>query len=201
DSFNQRMEFVISSTKEGKVIINSGFYTEATMKSELNFSKERIAAVVKYCTKTRARKKELTRKDKYQSHIREYWVDVSTVGSLSNTHREQFNHCIEILDPDCSLPVPLLESSPKPCYDADSDQEDADSSSDEECQDQTPSTSKAKQNKKKKTKKSKSNKSTPSPKTRSEKSRDVLRRAERKKRENKEEEIERALEAYWGGGG
>ena len=40
DAFNQKMEIVIRHLKEGKVVIESGYYTEATMKSELKFDKQ-----------------------------------------------------------------------------------------------------------------------------------------------------------------
>ena len=39
DAFNQRMEIVIRNIKEGKVVIDSGFYSEAAMKAELKFDK------------------------------------------------------------------------------------------------------------------------------------------------------------------
>ncbi|CAE7208233.1 unnamed protein product [Symbiodinium sp. CCMP2592] len=112
DAFNHRMEILISSTKEGKVVINSGKSLDPLSECCHGLPRERIAAVVKYCTKNRQRKK----RDKYQPDIKEYWVDTSTVGSLSTSHKEQFNQYIEILDPDCSMPVPLLENSPKPDY-------------------------------------------------------------------------------------
>ncbi|CAE7350422.1 unnamed protein product, partial [Symbiodinium sp. CCMP2456] len=37
-------------------------------------------------------------KDKYQSHIVEYWVDVRTSGSLSRSTKEEFNQYVEIID-------------------------------------------------------------------------------------------------------
>ena len=40
DSFNQKMEIVIRNIKEGKVVIDSGYYTEAAMKTELKFDKQ-----------------------------------------------------------------------------------------------------------------------------------------------------------------
>ena len=130
------------------------------------------------------------RRDKYQPDIKEYWVDTSTVGSLSTSHKEQFNQYIEILDPDCSMPVPLLENSPKPDYERedDDDQHDDASSSGVDEEEATPSATKSKKHKKKKSK------STPSPKTRSTK-RAVLKRAEKKAKESREEEIEAAREA------
>ncbi|CAE7211121.1 unnamed protein product [Symbiodinium sp. CCMP2592] len=53
ESFNQRMEIVIRNVKEGRVVIDSGFYSESAMKTELKFDKDRIKAVVAYCTKTK----------------------------------------------------------------------------------------------------------------------------------------------------
>eukprot|EP00439_Symbiodinium_sp_Y106_P026410 s5655_g3.t1 len=184
DAFNHRMEILISSTKEGKVVINSGFYSETAMKNELNFSK--LLAYLWYSANTRT----LGKRDKYQPDIKEYWVDTSTVGSLSTSHKEQFNQYIEILDPDCSMPVPLLENSPKPDYERedDDDQHDDASSSGVDEEEATPSATKSKKHKKKKSK------STPSPKTRSTK-RAVLKRAEKKAKESREEEIEAAREA------
>ena len=92
DSFNQKMELVIRNIKEGKVVIDSGYYTEAAMKSELKFDKQlaihdykllrsllnpkpqnpkhpmillqprdRVKAVIAYCTANRARRRALTR--------------------------------------------------------------------------------------------------------------------------------------------
>ena len=40
DAFNQRMEVVIRNIKEGKVVIDSGYYSEAAMKNELGFDKQ-----------------------------------------------------------------------------------------------------------------------------------------------------------------
>ena len=57
DAFNHRMEILISSTKEGKVVINSGFYSETAMKNELNFSK--LLAYLWYSANTRTLGKSL----------------------------------------------------------------------------------------------------------------------------------------------
>ena len=37
DAFNQRMEIIIRSKKEGKLEVKSGFYSEANMKIQLKF--------------------------------------------------------------------------------------------------------------------------------------------------------------------
>ena len=42
DAFNAQMELIISAKEEGKLEVQSGFYTEAAMKSELKFSKQLI---------------------------------------------------------------------------------------------------------------------------------------------------------------
>ena len=39
EALNQRMEIVIRNIKEGKVVIDSGFYSEQAMKTELKFDK------------------------------------------------------------------------------------------------------------------------------------------------------------------
>lgn len=40
DSFNQRMEIVIRNIKEGRVTIDSGWYSEQAMRTELKFDKK-----------------------------------------------------------------------------------------------------------------------------------------------------------------
>ncbi|CAE7638788.1 unnamed protein product [Symbiodinium sp. CCMP2592] len=105
DAFNQRMEIVIRNIKEGKVVIDSGYYTEATMKSEL-------------------------KKDKYQSHIIEYWVDVRTSGSLSRSTKEEFNQFVEIIDSGASLPPPTLGDEALPSYDVEDDDDEDDDQDD-----------------------------------------------------------------------
>ncbi|CAE7698574.1 unnamed protein product [Symbiodinium sp. CCMP2592] len=119
DSFNQKMEIVIRNIKEGKVVIDSGYYTESAMKTELKFDKDRVKAVIAYCTASRARRRALTRRDKYQRHLIEYWIDVRTSGSLSRTTQEQFSQYVEIIDDQVSLPPPMLGTEALPCYDED----------------------------------------------------------------------------------
>ncbi|CAE7313426.1 unnamed protein product [Symbiodinium necroappetens] len=184
DAFNQRMEIVIRNIKEGKVVIDSGYYTEATMRSELKFDKDRIKAVIKYCTATKARKRALTRKDKYQSHIMEYWVDVRTSGSLSQSTKEEFNQYVEIIDSGASLPPPTLGDEPLPCYEQDDDDEDDDEDDDDdddegEAATKTPST-KRKRHKRR-------GKKTPSPKSK-------MLAKKKKEKQEKEEVVESALE-------
>ncbi|CAE7344964.1 unnamed protein product, partial [Symbiodinium necroappetens] len=182
EAFNQRMEIVIRNIKEGKVVIDSGYYTEATMKSELNFDKDRIKAIVKYCTASKARRKALTRKDKYQSHIVEYWVDVRTSGSLSRSTKEEFNQFVEVIDSNASLPAPTLGDEALPCYDEDNDDEDDSEDEDDEVnvEDKTPSTKRRRPKKR--------GKKTPSPKSK-------LLAKQKKEKQEKEEAVESALEA------
>ncbi|CAE7036774.1 unnamed protein product [Symbiodinium sp. CCMP2456] len=126
ESFNQRMEVVIRNVKEGRVVIDSGFYSESAMKTELKFDKDRIKAIIAYCTKTKARKRQLTRRDKYQRHILEYWIDLRTSGSLSRSHQEEFTQYVEIIDNNASLPNPVLGNESLPCYDEEDEEESQD---------------------------------------------------------------------------
>ncbi|CAE7914152.1 unnamed protein product [Symbiodinium necroappetens] len=126
DAFNQRMEVVIRNVKEGKVVIDSGYYTESAMKNEL---KDRVQAIIKYCTKTKARRRQLTRRDKYQKHILEYWIDLKTSGSLSRSHKEEFNQFIEIIDDEAVLPPPVLGNEALPSYEEEDDDADDDDES------------------------------------------------------------------------
>ncbi|CAE7235007.1 unnamed protein product [Symbiodinium necroappetens] len=169
------MEIVIRNIKEGKVVIDSGYYTEAAMKSELKFDKDRVKAVVAYCTANRARRRALTRRDKYQRHIVEYWIDVRTSGSLSRTHQEQFSQFVEIIDDNLSLPPPMLGNETRPCYDEDEYEEDTED--DEEADDKAPTTTPKLKRKRRRGK-------TPSPKS----------KLESKKRREKAEAVETALE-------
>ena len=74
------------------------------------------------------------RRDKYERHLKEFWVDVATEGTLAKSMVEQVSQSFEIVDFDCSLPAPTLGSSPKPdlerCSDdSDGEEQDAGSSS------------------------------------------------------------------------
>ncbi|CAE7797904.1 unnamed protein product [Symbiodinium necroappetens] len=120
------MEVVIRNVKEGRVVIDSGFYSESAMKTELKFDKDRIKAIIAYCTKTKARKRQLTRRDKYQRHILEYWIDLRTSGSLSRSHQEEFTQYVEIIDNNASLPNPVLGNESLPCYDEEDEEESQD---------------------------------------------------------------------------
>ncbi|CAE7294628.1 unnamed protein product [Symbiodinium sp. CCMP2592] len=119
------------------------------------------------------------KKDKYQRHIVEYWVDVKTSGSLSKTSREEFNQTVEIVDDNLQLPPPQLGNEALPCYDEEDDEDDDDDDEEEdgtEPRDKTSSvTPKLKRKRRGKT---------PSPKSKL---------AAKKKRE-KAEEVESALE-------
>ena len=88
----------------------------------------------------------LSRRDKYQRHVMEYWVDVRTSGSLSKSHKEEFSQYVEIIDDGTSLPPPTLGNEALPCYDdedqggdCDEDDEDDDEDDDKQ-QDTNPST-------------------------------------------------------------
>ena len=124
-------------------------------------ARDRIKAVKEYCLLDAERKKLLTRpagckhlicircvgnfaswrRDKYQRHIREYWVDVETSGCMNITHTEEVNQCYEIVDvPNAELPAPLLTGkSPLPnlhgdaenSEDSDDDDDDDDDDSDD----------------------------------------------------------------------
>ncbi|CAE7259546.1 unnamed protein product [Symbiodinium sp. CCMP2592] len=122
------------------------------------------------------------KKDKYQRHIVEYWVDVKTSGSLSKTSREEFNQTVEIVDDNLQLPPPQLGNEALPCYDEEDDEDDDDDDEEEdgtEPRDKTSSvTPKLKRKRRGKT---------PSPKSKL---------AAKKKRE-KAEEVESALEACY----
>ena len=150
-----------------------------------------------YCTANRKRKHQLSRhqiscscilqgilvavhvvrRDKYERHLREFWVDVETVGTLAKSMEEEITQSYEIVDFNCSLPVPTLGDSPKPWVDEPRDESpeheaDEGSSSEEDAE--------AEHVSKKKPSKSKP---ASSPKTR------------RKQNRRKAEQVEEALEA------
>ena len=128
------------------------------------------------------------RRDKYQRHVREYWVDVETVGKLETSHLEEFSQKYTIVDEDgCELPMPEIGGkSPSACLDIDGD---SSSDDDDDNDDETPS--------KTKPTKTKNKKKTPSPQSK----RSILResnkktRSARKAAKAKEDEVEAALEA------
>ena len=117
------------------------------------------------------------RRDKYQRHILEYWIDVRTSGSLSRTTQEQFSQYVEIVDDNLSLPPPTLGNEALPCYDEEDEDEvtddDDDANTDAKVPTTTPSTKRKRRAK------------TPSPKSKL---------ANKRKRE-KAEAVETALEA------
>ncbi|CAE7188350.1 unnamed protein product [Symbiodinium sp. CCMP2456] len=112
ESFNQRMEVVIRNVKEGRVVIDSGYYSEAAMKSEL-------------------------KRDKYQRHILEYWIDLRTSGSLSRSHMEEFSQYVEIIDDNASLPAPVLGNEALPCYEGEDDDDSQESCDEDDDDDDT----------------------------------------------------------------
>ena len=124
--------------------------------------------------------------------MREYWVDVETIGRLDTSLSEELNETYVIVDDnDCELPAPALGKTTTACLELDGDDTDEDEDEDESEDQEEPTT-------KKKTKKG--SKGTPSPKSRR---RSILRksggktRSARKAAKAKEEEIEAALEASY----
>ncbi|OLP79425.1 hypothetical protein AK812_SmicGene40282 [Symbiodinium microadriaticum] len=173
------MEIVIRNIKEGKVVIDSGFYSEAAMKAELKFDKDRIKAIKEYCTASRSRRRALTRRDKYQRHIVEYWIDVKTSGSLSKASREEFSQYVEIIDDNLQLPPPQLGNEALPCYDEEDDDDDDDGDEDDGADRRDDKSSNATPAGKRKRRGK-----TPSPKS----------KLMAKRKREKEEEVEHALE-------
>ena len=57
------------------------------------------------------------RRDKYERHVKEFWVDVATEGTLAKSMVEEVSQSFEIVDFDCSLPAPMLGNSPRPDLD------------------------------------------------------------------------------------
>ena len=70
------------------------------------------------------------RRDKYQRHVLEYWIDVRTSGSLSKASREEFSQHVEIIDDNLQLPAPQLGNECLPCYDEEDDDDDGDDDDD-----------------------------------------------------------------------
>ena len=136
------------------------------------------------------------RKDKYEKHVREFWVDVETVGRLDTLHSEELNQSYVIVDDhDCELPSPMLGKSSSACLELDGDDTDEDENEDDdEDEEKEEPTPKSKSKKKRA-------KTTPSPKSRR---RAILKnsstkttRSARKAAKAQEEEIEQALEATY----
>ena len=130
------------------------------------------------------------RKDKYQRHVREYWVDVETVGKLETSHMEEFSQKYTIVDEDGSeLPMPEIGGkSPSACLSLDGDSY-SDDDDDGENDDESPSKTKATKRKNKK--------KTPSPHSKRSILRDSNKKTKsvRKAAKAKEDEVEAALEA------
>ena len=104
-----------------------------------------------------------SRKDKYQAHIIEYWVDVRTSGSLSRSTKEEFNQCVEIIDSGASLPPPTLGDEALPFYDVEDDDDEDDDQDDEDGDEGNDTTSGTPSTRRKSRRKT--SKKTPSPKS------------------------------------
>ena len=72
------------------------------------------------------------RRDKYERHLREYWVDVKAMGSLATVHSEIASTRVVIEDPDMEFPEPVLTNSPMPNLGDDGDHSNDQSDSGEE---------------------------------------------------------------------
>ena len=189
--------------------LHSACMSPAVRVSTCKQLRDRIKAVKAYCTADSARKRELTRpasafiqhifvnistpynrKDKYQSHIREYWVDVETTGCLTTSHAEEVTQSYVVVDDNASLPAPILGSTLKPNL----DREAEDDSSSEQAEATTPSPESMKKRKRPQ--------GTPSPRSHPARARAILRKSASKKakttqqeRENREE-VEEVLEVW-----
>ena len=120
------------------------------------------------------------RRDKYQRHIVEYWIDVKTSGSLSKASREEFSQYVEIIDDNLQLPPPQLGNEALPCYDEEDDDDDDDGDEDDGADRRDDKSSNATPAGKRKRRGK-----TPSPKS----------KLMAKRKREKEEEVEHALEA------
>ncbi|CAL1137069.1 unnamed protein product [Cladocopium goreaui] len=87
--FLKTIEHQQKKSRKNNLHVEKGFYTKANMKKDLGWDADRIKAAVKYCADPR-RAKTHVRRDKYQSHIKEYWVDVQTTGSFDDENEETF---------------------------------------------------------------------------------------------------------------
>ncbi|CAK9030086.1 unnamed protein product [Durusdinium trenchii] len=61
-------------SRKGTFRVKAGFYTPAQMKDTLNYTPQRIAAIVKYCS-AQHRKHDHREKDKYEKGLWKYWVE------------------------------------------------------------------------------------------------------------------------------
>lgn len=104
---------------------------------------------------------------------------MKTSGSLSKTSREEFNQYVEIVDDSLQLPPPQLGNEALPCNDEEDDEEDNDGEEDDDSDPRDKTSSVTPKSKRKRRGK------TPSPKSKL---------AAKRKRE-KAEEVESALEA------
>ncbi|CAE7199370.1 unnamed protein product, partial [Symbiodinium pilosum] len=75
------------TARSNKLKVDSGWYTKEAMKKE-GFPKQRIAAVVAYCSK-KSRRATHMRRDKYERKVWEYWVDTKTTGTWEKEEKEE----------------------------------------------------------------------------------------------------------------
>ena len=54
------------------------------------------------------------RRDKYELHVKEYWIDVRTTGEMKRTMSELTIRKFEVICPEATLPMPKLPSEPLP---------------------------------------------------------------------------------------
>ncbi|CAK8985363.1 unnamed protein product [Durusdinium trenchii] len=96
EAFKKHIEHMQRRSRKTKIHVDSGFYTKENMKKKLGWSATRIAKAVQYCTHP-SRVKTHVRRDKYESNVKEYWVDVETTGSFDNEHEESLTDrtCVE----------------------------------------------------------------------------------------------------------
>lgn len=87
EAFKKHVEHLQKKTRRNDVHVDKGFYTKEKMKSELQWSPERIKAAVAFCSDPR-RAKTHVRRDKYQPTIKEYWIDIKTTGSYDDDNEE-----------------------------------------------------------------------------------------------------------------
>ena len=60
---------------------------------------------------------DASRRDKYEKDVWEFWVDVETTGSVTQSCEEEFLQSFEIVDADVEVPAPTIGSSPMPIKD------------------------------------------------------------------------------------
>ncbi|CAJ1376000.1 unnamed protein product [Effrenium voratum] len=88
EAFKKSIEVCFTKGRKNTIKISAGWYSKDRMKTVLGFGKQRIKAVVNYCS-VPERKKMLTRYDKYEKNVREYWVQEQESGSFETTDEQQ----------------------------------------------------------------------------------------------------------------